>query len=146
MTFAGGPLNNFVLQALVKMVEVLRRDPGATGLVTAVSGMLTKQGVSLWATRPPETPFAFFDVTEETAREQTPIELAETFSGPARIAGYTVLFEGERPARAIFVCDLEDGRRALAASDEPDLTARGTREELSGHSLTLRDGRATLAG
>jgi acetyl-CoA C-acetyltransferase len=145
MTFAGGPLNNFVLQALVKMVEVLRADPGNTGLVSAVSGMLTKQGVSLWATRPPEAPFDFFDVTEETARAQTPLALAERFDGPARIAGYTVLFEGERPARAIFVCDLEDGRRALGESQDPELAALGTREELCGRTLTLRDGTGTLA-
>jgi acetyl-CoA C-acetyltransferase len=127
------------------MVEVLRADPGNTGLVSAVSGMLTKQGVSLWATRPPEAPFDFFDVTEETARAQTPLALAERFDGPARIAGYTVLFEGERPARAIFVCDLEDGRRALGASQDPELAALGTREELCGRTLTLRDGTGTLA-
>ncbi|MEN8161338.1 MAG: acetyl-CoA acetyltransferase, partial [Myxococcota bacterium] len=145
MTFAGGPLNNFVLQALVKMVEVLRGAPGSTGLVSAVSGMLTKQGVSLWASRPPAAEFAFFDVTEEAAREQAPIALAETFEGPARVAGYTVLFEGERPTRAIFVCDLDDGRRAVAASDDPALAARGTREELCGLPIRLAAGRATLA-
>ncbi len=146
MTFAGGPLNNFVLQALAKMVAVLRGDPGSTGLVSAVSGMLTKQGVSLWSTRPPETPFGFFDVTAETAREQAPRALAETFAGPARVAGYTVLFEDERPAKAIFVCDLDDGRRALAVSEDATLAELGTREELCGRALTLREGRATLSG
>jgi acetyl-CoA C-acetyltransferase len=144
MTFAGGPLNNFVLQALVKMVSVLRGEPGSTGLVTAVSGMLTKQGVSLWATRGPKRPFAYFDVTGETAREQSPIELAEAFEGPARVAGYTVLFEGEQPARTIFVCDLDDGRRTLAASDDPALAALGTREELCGREVRLDGERVAL--
>ena len=50
MAFGGGPLNNFVLQALARMAHVLRGDPGATGMVNAVSGILTKQGVSLWST------------------------------------------------------------------------------------------------
>jgi acetyl-CoA C-acetyltransferase len=144
MTFAGGPLNNFVLQALVKMVEVLRAEPGRTGLVSAVSGMLTKQGVSLWATQPPRAPFEFFDVTEQTAREQAPRKLAEGFEGTARVAGYTVLFEGERPARAIFICDLEDGERALGTSEDPEMTARGIREELCGRTVALRDGKASL--
>ena len=52
MPFAGGPLNNFVLQALVKMIQILRQDPGSLGMVNAVSGLLTKQGVSLWSSEP----------------------------------------------------------------------------------------------
>jgi acetyl-CoA C-acetyltransferase len=67
MPFAGGPLNNFVLQAAVRMTQVLRADPGSRGLLTAVSGMLTKQGVSLWSTQAPEKPCEFADVTEEVA-------------------------------------------------------------------------------
>jgi acetyl-CoA C-acetyltransferase len=145
MTFAGGPLNNFVLQALVKMVEVLRADPGAVGLVSSVSGILTKQGVSLWSTRPPERSFRFFDVTEETARDQQPLPLVEGFEGSARIAGYTVLFEGERAARSVFVCDLDDGRRTLAASDDPALAQLGTEQELCGREVRIAGGRAVLA-
>ncbi len=63
MAFAGGPLNNFVLQAMARMAQRLRETPGATGMVNAVCGFLTKQGVSLWASRPPEAPFRHFDVS-----------------------------------------------------------------------------------
>jgi acetyl-CoA C-acetyltransferase len=145
MSFAGGPLNNFVLQALVKLAAVLRADPGSTGLLTAVSGILTKQGVSLWSTEPPAAGFAFFDVSEETAREQRTLPLVEAAGGPARCASYTVLFEGERPARTAFVCDLPDGRRTLAASGDPALAELGLREELCGRALRLAPGDVTLA-
>jgi acetyl-CoA C-acetyltransferase len=144
MTFAGGPLNNFVLQALVKLAERLRAAPDSAGLLTAVSGILTKQGVSLWSARPPERGFAFLDVTAETAAEQPPRALVEHAEGPARAAGYTVLFEGERAARTAFVCELPDGRRTLAASDDPALAELGTRDELTGRALRLRDGGAEL--
>jgi acetyl-CoA C-acetyltransferase len=144
MTFAGGPLNNFVLQALAKLAVVLRADPGSPGLLTAVSGLLTKQGVSLWSTSPPAAPFGFFDVSAETAQEQAAAELVESAEGPARCAGYTVLFEGERPSRTAFVCDLPDGRRTLAASEDPALAELGTREELGGRGLRLAGGQATL--
>jgi acetyl-CoA C-acetyltransferase len=144
MTFAGGPLNNFVLQALVKLTAGLRTDPGSVGLVTAVSGILTKQGVSLWSSRPPERDFRFFDVSEAAAREQAPLPLLERYDGPARVAGYTVLFEGERAARAVFVCDTGDGRRTLAASDDPALARLGTEQELCGRELRLASGRAEL--
>ncbi len=145
MTFAGGPLNNFVLQALVKLVERLRTDRGASGLLSAVSGILTKQGVSLWSAQPPERPFAFFDVTEETAREQAPLPLVERAEGPAHVAGYTVLCEGERVARLACICDLAGGRRTLAASDDPALAELGMREELAGRSVRLAGGRAELS-
>lgn len=144
MTFAGGPLNNFVLQALVKMTERLRADPGGVGLVTAVSGILTKQGVSLWSTSPPERGFRYFDVTDEVAREQGPLPLVEAYDGPARVAGYTVLFEGERAVRAVFVCDTGDGRRTLAASDDPVLARLGTEQELCGREVRIASGRAVL--
>jgi acetyl-CoA C-acetyltransferase len=144
MTFAGGPLNNFVLQAVAKLASVLRTDPESYGLVTAVSGILTKQGVSLWSGHEPAAGFGFFDVTKETARDQAPVPLVESFDGTARVAGYTVLFEGDRAARTAFVCDLPDGRRTLAASDDPALAELGTQEELSGRRVRLASGRAEL--
>jgi acetyl-CoA C-acetyltransferase len=144
MSFAGGPLNNFVYQALVKLAERLRAEPGSSALLTAVSGILTKQGVTLWSTRPPERGFRAFDVSAETARDQTAAPLVGGCDGPARVAGYTVLFEGGRAARAAFVCDLADGRRTLAASDDAALAALGTQEELCGRELRLADGRVEL--
>jgi acetyl-CoA C-acetyltransferase len=144
MTFAGGPLNNFVLQALVALAERLRAEPERPGLLTAVSGILTKQGVSLWSARPPERGFAFLDVSAETAADQPPRALVEDAEGPARAVGYTVLFDGERAARTAFVCELPDGRRTLAASDDPELAERGTREELTGRALRLAGGGAAL--
>jgi acetyl-CoA C-acetyltransferase len=128
----------------VKLVESLRADPGASGLLSAVSGILTKQGVSLWSAEPPERPFAFFDVTEETAREQAPLPLVERAEGPARVAGYTVLCEGEQAARLVCICELAGGRRTLAASDDPALAELGMREELAGRSVRLAGGRAEL--
>ncbi len=52
MTFGGGPLNNFVFQATARMAQLLRQNPDEVGLVTTVSGMLTKQGVALWSATP----------------------------------------------------------------------------------------------
>ena len=61
MTWAGGPLNNYVIQAAVKLTQVLRADPGSTGLLTSISGMITKQGASMWSSEPPAQPFANID-------------------------------------------------------------------------------------
>jgi acetyl-CoA C-acetyltransferase len=136
MTFAGGPLNNFVLQAWVRMAQVLRADPGSTGLVSAVSGLLTKQGVSLLSSEP-RAPFCFGDVTAETASRTPRVALDARAAGEARVASYTVLYEGEKPARAILFCDFAGGRRRLVVAEDPELALAGTREELCGRALHI---------
>jgi len=146
MAFAGGPLNNFVFQGIARMVEVLRADPQSVGMVTAVSGMLTKQGVSLWSTRPGAQPFSFDDVTEATARDTQRVALAIGAEGPAAVATYTVLFDGDTPVSTVLLCDLPDKRRALVRCEDAALAELGTREELCGRRLRLSgDGRVELS-
>jgi acetyl-CoA C-acetyltransferase len=137
MTFAGGPLNNFVLQALVRMAQVLRADPGSQGLLTAVSGILTKQGVSLWSTEPGPGTFGFDDVSEQTARATEAVEVVGPVDAEATVATYTVFFEGGAPERSVLLCDLDDGRRALVATPDPALAALATSEELCGRRVHL---------
>jgi acetyl-CoA C-acetyltransferase len=145
MAFAGGPLNNFVLQAAVRMAQLLRDAPGEIGMVNAVSGFLTKQGVTLWSSAPPERAFGLDDVTDAVARETEQISLAHDASGDATCVSYTVQFEGVRPARTLFVCDLPDGRRALAASGDAGLAEHAMTRELCGEKLKLADGAAEIA-
>ena len=114
MAFAGGPLNNFVLQAQVRMAQVLRQAAGSLGMVNAVSGFLTKQGVSLWSSEPPPRAFEYADVSRETERDVELLEVVEASSANGRVASYTVQYEGGAPARAVLLCDLDDGRRTLA--------------------------------
>jgi acetyl-CoA C-acetyltransferase len=144
MAFAGGPLNNFVLQAAVRMTELLRSAPGEIGMLNAVSGFLTKQGVTLWSSGPPERGFGFDDVSDAVARGTDEIPLAEDAHGDATCVSYTVQFSGEHPARTLFVCDLPDGRRALAASVDASLAEHAMSRELCGAKLRLDGGNAEL--
>ena len=146
MTFGGGPLNNFVLQSWVRMAELLREDGGGTGLVTAVSGIITKQGVTLFSTERGDG-FVFDDVTAAAAAASSEVEVVDAGEGPARVATYTVLYDNERPARTILLCDLEDGRRAIAIAEDPELAEWATREELCGAGVDLSaDGSVTWRG
>jgi acetyl-CoA C-acetyltransferase len=140
MRFAGGPLNHFALQSLVQLAQLLRAAPGSTGLLTAVSGVLTKQGVSLWSSDPGAAPFAHDDVSEATARESAAMEIADPAPGPARVATYTVVYEGSEPKRALLVADGEDGRRMLASSDDAAFVEAATREELCGRAVRIAAG------
>ena len=138
MAFAGGPLNHFVFQALVRMASVLREAPGSTGLVTAVSGMLTKQGVSLWSSEPAGAAFAHDDVSEATARETPAVELVPAAAGSATVATYTVLYEGADPKRAVLL--VRPRRRQADARRERRRRARAARH--AGGALRPRRARS----
>ena len=147
MSYGGGPYNNYVLQSTARMARLLRAGQGRLGLVSTVSGVLTKQGFSLWSTeRPGEGGFRWADVTAATAAAVAEKPVRSDYAGPGRIAGYTVLHEPGRPPSAIAVVDLEDGARALASSGDPAVIAafEGDREFV-GVALEVENERFRLA-
>jgi acetyl-CoA C-acetyltransferase len=136
MTFGGGPLNNFVIQGWVKMVETLRAHPDSRGLVTAISGLITKQGVSLLATEPSQR-FMRAVVTEEVAAAHEDIEVVADAEGRARVSTYTVSSGREGVQGVVLVCDFDESRRTLRVVDDPDLARTAVREELCGREVEL---------
>ena len=121
MPFAGGPFNNYVLQATSRMAELLRARPGAKGLVSSVSGILTKQAFGLWSSAPAPDGFCHQDVTADVARVSPAREVLDQYYGQATIAGYTVLHERDMPLRSVIIADTEDGRRTVTSSDDPQI-------------------------
>ena len=117
MTFAGGPLNNFVIQSWVKMVEVLRKDPGSLGLVTAVSGLLTKQGVSILGPEPIQ-PFLFDSVSRAASTDQATISVEPAAEGRARVAAYTVIHARDGERSVALICDFDERRRTLRPREQ----------------------------
>jgi acetyl-CoA C-acetyltransferase len=140
MTFGGGPLHNFVFQATVKMAQLLRENPGETGLVTTVSGMLTKQACGLWSTTPPAESWQVADVTEEVRAATTILEVVPDYAGEAVVAGYTVLYQGMDPWRAVAVFDLPDGKRTVAYNEDSELMDDMMAQECCGKTYRLAAG------
>jgi acetyl-CoA C-acetyltransferase len=136
MTFAGGPLNNFTIQSWVKMVEVLRNDPGTAGLVTAVSGLLTKQGVSILGPEPTR-PFLFDSVTAAVKADQITTTVEPDAEGRARVAAYTVIHTRDSVPRVALVCDFHERRRTLRVIENPELAEEGMSSELCGREVLL---------
>ena len=90
MSFAGGPLNNYMIHSTVKMLDEIRKDSKKIGLVTGVSGMMTKQAFCVWANTP-LTDFTSKDVTDQAAQIEEPIPLSRLENGNGVIIGYTIL-------------------------------------------------------
>ncbi|MFT4825577.1 MAG: acetyl-CoA C-acetyltransferase [Halioglobus sp.] len=144
MTFGGGPLNNFVLQATVKMAQLLRRQPAEVGLVTSVSGMLTKQACALWSATPNPGGWEFADVTERVRSEIALCEIVPDYAGPGTVAGYTVLYQGETPWRAVAVFDLPGDKRFVAYSENVDIVSRMLARECCGDRFSIHSGQFFL--
>jgi acetyl-CoA C-acetyltransferase len=133
MTFAGGPLNNYVLQSTAAMADRLRDGASATGLVTAVSGMLTKQAVAVWASTPPPA-FRSAEVGEEVRRSTPTCAVVDEASGEGRVAAWTVLHERGTPTVVVALGDLPGGARTVATGGPTEL-AVGEVVRVEGQSL-----------
>lgn len=137
MTFGGGPLNHSALQAMVPFIGRLRAAPDERGLITSVSGMLTKPGASLWSATPPgPAGFESWDVTAEATTATVIHPLLPNAVGPATIAAHTVVHDGGVPARAVAVLDV-DGGRTIARCSEPDVLSALTESDWVGRPVTV---------
>lgn len=138
LPYAGGPGNNYCTHAIAAMVERLRRDPKAFGMVTGLGWYVTKHSAGIYRAEPPRGEWRRADPREDQARidamESPP--LAPEADGPAVIETYTVAFDREgQPEQGIVIGRLEaDGRPRFIANTEPDreLLWAMTREEFVG--------------
>jgi acetyl-CoA C-acetyltransferase len=135
-TFAGGPWNNFVLQTTAAMAERVRAERGATGLVTTVSGLLNKPGLAVYSTAP-EVSLLSRDFAPEAERATECLEVVAGYRGPARVAAYTVAYDGLDPVRSTVIADTPERTRVVASNAEPELARRVTREELIGTEIEV---------
>ena len=142
LTFAGGPLNNYVTHSIAAMTAVLRDEADTLGLVTANGGMLTKHALGLYSTRPPDRPFRRTRV-DDVAND--PRELAADHVGPVTIEASTVMHGHDGPIRGLFAALTADGRRAWGTTDDPGTMAAAMTQELNGTPATIdADGRLHL--
>ena len=129
MTFGGGPLNSYVLHSTATMADRLRRDPGALGMITSVSGMLTKPAVAIWSTEPGPASFAPIDVTAAARATIATLPLDPAATGNGRIVGHTVVHDRGVPARSVAIIELDAGLRTVAVDVDAERAATPVGED-----------------
>jgi len=138
LTFAGGPLNNYVMHSIARGVELLRQSPDSRCLITANGGYLTKHAFGVYSATPPDEPFQHQDVQAEV--DATPQrEVALDHDGAAVVESYTVMYGAEGPTVSHLACLLPDGRRLWAKCEDPDTMEAMTREEFCGKAVQVTD-------
>jgi len=139
MSFAGGPLNNYMIHSTIQMLKEIRKDQTKIGLVTGVSGMMTKQAFALWA-KEPLLDFSSIDVTDMVKAIDIPIPLSKLNEGKGKIIGYTVLPETkvEDKKAVIYIEDINGDRKVLISYDKNVLINMGENEWV-GKSVNFKD-------
>ncbi len=141
MPYAGGPLNSFVIHSTVKMIQKIRALEVEYGLITGVSGMMTKQSFCIWGKEYKEH-FIFDDVTERAKLDESPIELSNISEGKGEIIGYTIIEGNENAAKAVLYLDDEKKHRKVVSSMDKNFINLLTEEEWVGKILRFKDGQA----
>jgi len=148
MTFAGGPFNHFVLQSLVALGGRLRAEADELGLVTTVSGMLSKPGLAVWSATPPRggggRPLLADLAAEATAATEVlpVVETGPAAATPATVASFTVTYGGAtglEPVRTAIVADLPDGVRTAATCEDARTARLAVAEGLIGRAVEVKD-------
>ena len=142
MPYAGGPLNSFVIHSTVKMIQKIRALEARHGLVTGVSGMMTKQSFCVWGKEYQEQ-FIFDDVTERAKLDEKPIELSNIAEGEGEIIGYTIIEVSEHASKAVLYLDDEKKHRKVVSSLDKNFINLLMEEEWVGKKVKFKDGQAT---
>jgi acetyl-CoA C-acetyltransferase len=127
MPFAGGPLNSYVIHSTIKMISKIRDDNSKVGIVTGVSGMMTKQSYALWS-KNPEIEFAFKDFTVEAKNKEIPIGISKIDSGQGTIIGCTTIIIDNK-YKAVIYLNCQDGKRKLITSSDESIIKSMESEE-----------------
>ncbi|OUW33722.1 MAG: hypothetical protein CBD32_02115 [Actinobacteria bacterium TMED172] len=135
LTFAGGPLNNYVTHSIATMAGVLREDAGSVGLCSANGGYITKHAFGLYSTTPPANGFLHQDCQDEI--DVVPrVELDADYVGAGTIEAYTVMHGSNGPERGLASIRTPNGRQWAGTSDS-DLMEMMMTEEHIGRSVQV---------
>lgn len=138
LTFGGGPLNNYVMHSIAKMVELLREAKSKRGMITANGGFLTKHAFGIYSGEPLQE-YVHEDVQTEV--DATPKrDVAADHDGEVTIESYTVMYGPNGPAMGHAACLLPDGRRTWANTEDADVMQAMTTEEFCGKTANVKDG------
>jgi acetyl-CoA C-acetyltransferase len=139
MSFAGGPWNNYVFQSTCRAVELMRAGHGNNAFISSVSGMLTKQGFGLWSREPAAQGFSWSDHSAEVAQVQRTVDVVESFSGTATMAGCTVMYARDKAPWIMALINTPSGQRALVTAQDAGLISALESEEWVGREVSVQD-------
>jgi acetyl-CoA C-acetyltransferase len=138
LPYHGGAGSNYMTHSIATMVETLRADPGAYGVVSGVGMHMTKHVYGVYAAEPgPLEPPDQARVQAEVDGAHPPRPIAAAHEGAATVAAYSVIHGRDGAAETgVLVCDADD-HRVYGKLLEPDALAAAEEQELIGTTVRL---------
>jgi acetyl-CoA C-acetyltransferase len=139
LPFHGGPGSNYVGHSVACLVERLRADPSAYGMVSGVGMHMTNHIFAVYSASPGElrpTDHAAVQARVDAAPRKAIVNVA---TGDARLAAYTVVHDRQGPTFGVAVCDLSPGERCYATVADAGLLAAMGEGEWVGREVVLED-------
>jgi acetyl-CoA C-acetyltransferase len=146
LPFFGGAGNNYSMHAIASMVRALRAKPGASGLVGANGGFLSKYSVGVYSTRPAQWRGWDSKPLQDEVNGWAAPPLAQGYAGDAKVETYTIDYAGPEP-RAVVIARTPSGERLPAAADDAALVRQLIEQDPLGGSVTVAapvEGRSTI--
>ena len=138
MPYAGGPLNSYVIHSSVEMIRRIRDKDFHNGMVTGISGMMTKQSFCVWGNKF-QKEFIFFDVTSAAQKHEKPCDFEETTEGKGTIIGYTIFENQDKELKAVLYLESENNKRKVVSSSENNFIKKLRTNEWVGREVFYRD-------
>ena len=141
LPFAGGPASNYLGHSIATMVQRLRADPGAAGLVSGVGMHMTKHAFGIYSTepQPPSAP----------GGAPTPVlrPVIDITDGPAEVVGYSVVHDRSGvPEWGLVVGETADGSRCYGRVEDGTVLDEMERQEWVGRTVRFGRGDSAMAG
>ena len=141
LPFFGGPGNNYSMHALASLVERLRAQPAAKGLLVANGGYLSKHSVGVYSATAPEHWQPVEASAEQRVVEATGnVVVDEKAEGRATIETCAAIYRKEQPVDGFVIARLrEGGGRCLAKAMPGDTAALAClfAEEVIGREIEI---------
>ena len=141
LTFFGGPGNNYATHGIAAVARRLRDgEPGERGLATALGWYATKHALGIYGNEPPPAPYANFASRPEPVE---PRDVAPPGDHTATAETCTVIYERDgSPSYGILFALLDDGRRVLGQTRDPEVLEAMTTDAFLGGRVRMRADRS----
>ncbi|MFX1394613.1 MAG: hypothetical protein ACFFAH_13690 [Promethearchaeota archaeon] len=140
--FFGGPWSNYTMHAIIRTVNLIRKNPSLKIMVVANGGYNTKQSFGIYGT---EGPVKLWDEHDDTKIQQSILaqilpEPVKEVNGQLIIEGYTIAHNRKgNPNQGIVIGRLEDGRRTIAHIEaNSEILLNLEQQELVGLTFPVR--------
>ncbi len=135
MSCFGGAGNNYSLHAICRMVEILRQNPEAFGLVQALSWFISKHSVGIYSGNQGKTPWLPRDPQKKIVQYPR-VNVVSEATGKGVVESYVVAYDREGQPNAATVLGRDENENRFLARVRPDggIIERMTCEEPIGRS------------